>query len=136
MSKRSKIIETVLEKTHREYIDDADKDNVKEDSEKCKKLVGFSNEMELNFAQFLSNCGKHIWIRQVLIPGITDDEEDLIELKKFINTLNNVDKIELLPYHTMGKYKWDRLGYKYELENIRDATEDDIKKAKKIMGIK
>ena len=106
------------------------------DSEKCKKLVGVSNEMELNFAQILSNCGKHMWIRQVLIPGITDDKTDLKKLKNFIKTLNNVDKIEVLPYHTMGKYKWSELGYEYELEEIKEATEEDIKKAKEIMKIK
>ena len=56
-----------------------------------------------------------MWIRQVLIPGITDNKDDLLELKKFINSLKTLEKIELLPYHSIGKYKWDKLGYKYEL---------------------
>ena len=54
------------------------------DSEKCKELVGVPNDKELNFARYLSDCGKHMWIRQVLIPGITDNKKDLIKLKEFL----------------------------------------------------
>ena len=105
------------------------------DSEKCKNLVGVSNEKELEFARYLSDNEKHIWIRQVLIPGYTDDENDLLKLKDFIKSLKTVDKVEVLPYHTMGKYKWHDLGLNYELENVRDATEDDVMRAKKILEI-
>lgn len=105
------------------------------DSKKCKDLVGFSNEKELEFAKYLSGIGKHIWIRQVLIPGYTDDESDLLKLKDFISALKTVDKIELLPYHSMGKFKWTKLGFKYEFENVPEATSYDIDKAKKILGI-
>ena len=101
--------------------------------QKCKDLVGMSNERELNFARYLSDNNKHMWIRQVLIPGITDNETDLKKLRKFIFSLNNVDKIEILPYHDMGKYKWARLGFKYEFENVRVATNEDVEKAKKII---
>ena len=103
--------------------------------EKCKELVGFSNEKELAFAKYLSDNNIPIWIRQVLIPGITDNEEDLLKLKDFINSLKTVQKVELLPYHTMGKFKWSKLGAKYELENIPDATQSDTDRAKKILGI-
>ena len=106
------------------------------DSEKCKKLVGFSNEKELDFARYLSSKKKPMWIRQVLIPGITDDKEDLLKLKDFISGLDSVEKIEFLPYHTMGKYKWEDLGLKYELEGIREADEKDIERAKEILKIK
>lgn len=105
------------------------------DSEKCKNLVGVSNEKELEFARYLSNNEKHMWIRQVLIPEYTDDENDLLKLKDFIKSLKTVDKVEVLPYHTMGKYKWHDLGLNYELENVRDATEDDVTRAKKILEI-
>ena len=105
------------------------------DPKKCKDLVGFSNEKELNFAKYLSDNNKHIWIRQVLIPGYTDDEKDLVKLKDFISTLKTVDKVELLPYHSMGKFKWNRLGFNYELENVPEATSYDIDRAKKILGI-
>mgnify|MGYP001040558612 FL=1 len=104
-------------------------------SDKCKKLVGFSNEKELAFARYLSEQNKPMWIRQVVIPSITDDYNDLIELKHFISSLKTVEKIELLKYHAMGKFKWDSLGYKYELEGIRPATDDDIKRVKEILGI-
>ena len=102
---------------------------------KSKNLVGFSNERELAFAKYLSENGIHMWIRQVLIPGYTDDESDLLKLKDFISGLENVDKIEILPYHDMGKYKWKELGLKYELDDVRVANDDDVKRAKKILGI-
>ena len=105
------------------------------DDEKCKKLVGHSNIKELQFAKYLSDNNIHIWIRQVIIPGITDDEADLKKLKEFISTLKTVEKIELSPYHDMGKYKWINLGLKYELENVRTANDSDIERAKKILGI-
>lgn len=106
------------------------------DPEKCKKLVGFSNEKELDFAKYLSSKKKPMWIRQVLIPEITDDKEDLLKLKDFISSLDSVERIEFLPYHTMGKYKWEDLGLKYELEGIREADEKDIERAKEILKIK
>ena len=102
---------------------------------KCKDLVGFTNKLELQFARYLSDNKIPIWIRQVLIPGYTDNENDLLELKNFINSLKTVQKIELLPYHDMGKYKWKNLSLKYELENTRPANDEDIKKAKRILGI-
>lgn len=106
------------------------------DSNKCKELVGMPNEKELAFARYLSNINKPMWIRQVIIPTITDNKEDLIKLKKFIESLLNVKKVELLKYHSMGKYKWENLGYKYELENIPNATDEDLKEAKEILRIK
>ena len=104
-------------------------------TEKCKDLVGFNNEKELAFAKYLSDNNIHMWIRQVLIPDYTDDENDLLKLKNFIDTLKTVDKVEVLPYHDMGKYKWKQLGINYELENVRNVTEDDLLKAKKILCI-
>ena len=105
------------------------------DSEKCKKLVGRSNELELAFAKYLSDNSIPMWIRQVLVPGITDNEKDLIKLKKFISTLKTVEKVEVLPYHSLGKHKWIDLGLVYDLENVPDATVNDIKRAKKLLDI-
>ncbi len=105
------------------------------DDKKCKDLVGFSNQLELQFARYLSDNHIPIWIRQVLIPGLTDKEEDLLKLKDFITSLKTVEKVELLPFHTMGKFKWKQLGLDYALENISDASLDDIKKANKVLGI-
>ena len=74
-----------------------------------------------------------MWIRQVLVPGYTDKEEDLLKLKEFLSTLKTVDKIEILPYHDMGKFKWKELGFEYPLEGVRTATNEDVEKAKKIL---
>lgn len=103
--------------------------------EKCKELVGFSNKKELNFAKYLSDNNIPMWIRQVIIPGITDDKEDLLKLKSFINSLKTVKNIELLPYHELGKSKWEILGLNYELEGIPSATSEDIDRVKEILGI-
>ena len=103
--------------------------------EKCKELVGFSNKRELEFARYLSDNNIPIWIRQVLIPGLTDDEKDLLDLKNFISTLKTVQKVEIQPYHNMGKFKWENLGLKYPLEEVRNANEEDIKRAKNILEI-
>ena len=105
------------------------------DNEKCKNLVGFDNKLELEFAKYLSDNNIPVWIRQVLVPGYTDAEADLLKLKNFISSLNNVQKVEILPYHSLGKYKWSKLGLKYGLENVRDATSDDVKRAKAILGM-
>lgn len=104
-------------------------------SQKCKELVGFTNEKELAFAKYLSDNNIPIWIRQVLIPGLTDDEKDLLDLKKFISTLNSVKRIEFLPYHNLGEYKWKELGLEYALKDIKPATQEDVNKAKKILDI-
>ena len=105
------------------------------DDEKCKDLVGFSNKLELEFANYLSENGIKMWIRQVIIPGITDVENDLIRLKEFLQTLKTVEKIELNPYHTLGVYKWEDLGLEYPLKGVRQANTEDIERAKRILGI-
>ena len=105
------------------------------DDKKCKDLVGVSNKLELEFAKYLSDNNIPIWIRQVLIPGYTDDEQDLLKLKDFISSLKSVQKVELLPYHDMGKFKWKKLCAEYSLENVRTANSDDVEKAKKVLGI-
>ena len=103
--------------------------------EKCHDLVGFTNEKELAFAKYLSDNNIPMWIRQVIIPGITDDKEDLLLLKQFISSLNTVQKIELLPYHNLGIYKWEKLNLEYKLKDVANATEEDVTRAKKILGI-
>ena len=104
--------------------------------EKAKQLTGSDNKKELEFAKYLNDNNIPVWIRQVIIPGVTDSKEDLLELKKFISSLNNVQNIELLPYHNLGKHKWEKLGFNYSLEDIRPANSEDIKKAKEILEIK
>ena len=106
------------------------------DSTKSKELVGISNKLELEFARYLSDINKPVWIRQVLIPGITDDKKDLLKLKEFISSLKNVQKVELLPYHNLGKFKWENLNLEYPLKNVKQATINDLEKAKKILNLK
>lgn len=103
--------------------------------EKSKELVGASNEKELAFAKYLSDNNIPIWIRQVIVPGITDNEDDLIKLKDFISSLKTVKNIELLPYHNLGKHKWETLGFEYKLKDVRQATADDINRVKTILEI-
>lgn len=100
--------------------------------ETCKWLTGSSNKLELEFAKYINEKNKRIWIRQVLVPGITDKKEDLLKLKEFLKTIN-VEKFEFLPYHDLGKYKWEKLGLPYELEDVRLASNKDVERAKKIM---
>lgn len=103
--------------------------------DKCKELTGFSNEKELAFARYLSDNNIPIWIRQVIVPGVTDSEEELLELKQFINSLCTVEKVELLPYHNLGRHKWETLGYDYYLNDIRPADSEDIQRVKSILEI-
>ena len=105
------------------------------DDEKCLSLTGISNQKELAFAHYLSDHHKSMWIRQVLIPGITDKEEDLIHLREFITTLKTVERVEFLPYHDLGKFKWNELHLNYPLEGVRTANQEDVKRAQKILGI-
>lgn len=97
---------------------------------KCKDLVGFSNKKELAFARYLNDNNIPVWIRQVIVPGFTDNKDDLLKLKTFINSLNNVKKIEFLPYHNLGEYKWKELGFEYSLKNVRQANDKDIQRVK------
>ncbi len=99
----------------------------------CKDLTGVSNKKELAFARYLSSIKKDMWIRQVIVPGITDKEEDLLKLREFISSLDSVTNVEFLPYHDMGRFKWENLGLKYELDGIRTANIDDVKRARKIV---
>ena len=105
------------------------------DDDKCKELVGVSNKLELDFARYLSDKNIPIWIRQVLVPGYTDDENDLLKLKDFLNTLKTVEKVEILPYHNMGEFKWKKLEFSYPLEGVREANQADVDRAKKILGL-
>ncbi len=107
------------------------------DDEKCKDLCGHSNKLELEFIKYLDSINKPFWIRQVLIPGYTDDENDLLKLKTFLDTLNkkNLQKIELLPYETFGKFKWEILNIPYTFDHVIEPSEEEIKRVKDILKI-
>lgn len=103
------------------------------DPEKHKLLTGHSNESILNFARFLNEIHKPMWIRHVLVPGVTDEEANLSGIRAFLDTLSNIEKVEILPYHTLGIYKWENLGIPYSLSEVRLPDDDDIKRAEKYL---
>lgn len=105
------------------------------DNEAHKKLTGCPNDNILDMATYLSENGKAMWIRHVLVPGITDSEEQLTKLKAFIDTLKTVEKVEVLPYHTLGVFKWEALGIPYELEGVNPPTKEEVDRAREILGI-
>lgn len=104
------------------------------DEKKHRKLTGKTNQHILQFARFLSEKNVPVWIRHVLVPTITDDPNDLRSLAAFIRTLNNVEKIEILPYHKLGVYKWKALGLKYPLEGIEPPSEESVEMAQRILN--
>lgn len=103
------------------------------DDDACKKLTGQSNENTLAFARFLSERGKKIWIRQVLVPDYTDDDESLARTRAFIDTLKTVEKVEVLPYHTMGAVKYEKLGMEYPLKGVETPAKERVQNAKRIL---
>lgn len=98
-----------------------------------KKLTGVSNESVLKFARYLDRKGKKVWIRYVLVPDLTDNELDMFRLRDFIDSLGNVNRVEVLPYHNMGIEKYKKLGIEYVLEKTPLPTEESIKKAEEIL---
>ena len=95
-----------------------------------KDLTGFDNSNIIEMAKYLSEINKPVWIRHVLVPEHSDFDEDLDALGDFIYTLSNVDRVEILPYHTLGKFKWENLGIPYTLENISPPSAERIENAK------
>lgn len=103
--------------------------------EKCKELIGKSNKDEIEFAKYLSEHEKPMWIRQVLVPTLTDDEKDLKDLTLFIKSLKTVEKVEILKYHDLGRFKWENMKLKYPLEGYKTANQEDYIRAKRIMNL-
>ena len=101
-----------------------------------QKLTGHKNDNILDMLRFLSDEQKPVWIRHVLVPGVTDDDRMLHRLRAFIDTLQNVEKIEVLPYHAMGAYKWKELGLAYTLDNTPPPAAERVKNAERILGIR
>lgn len=99
------------------------------DREQHKRLTGKYNDHILKFANYLNEKNVPVWIRHVLVPEITDVDEYLDELGQFIGTLSNVQKVEVLPYHKLGEYKWEALNLKYPLEGTEPPTQDRVDNA-------
>lgn len=96
-------------------------------------LTGKENNHILDMARYLSDIKKPVWIRHVLVPERSDDDEDLKALDQFIKTLNNVQRVEVLPYHTLGTFKWQELGIPYPLEGIASPTQERIDNANQLL---
>jgi len=101
--------------------------------EKHRMITGVGNEKIKKFALYTSEKGIPVWIRYVLVPGYTDSEEDLKLAAEFIGQLKNVKKIEVLPYHSMGAFKWEKLGEKYPLAGVKEPDPAQVKRAKMIL---
>lgn len=99
-----------------------------------RKLTGQTNQNILETAAYLSDHGKSMWIRHVLVPGITTEEDELYRLRSFLDTLKTVERVEVLPYHTLGVFKWKELGIPYQLEGVDPPTKEQIDRAKEILG--
>ncbi len=103
------------------------------DDEEHKKLTAHSNKRILAFAKYLDEKKIPVWIRHVVVPGITLYRDYLEQLGAFIGTLNNVKALDVLPYHSMGKVKYESLGMEYTLADTKDATKEEAVAAKNII---
>ena len=105
------------------------------DEEKHRALTGHGNQNIRNMASYLSDHNTPMWIRHVLVPGLTDDEDGLRHMNEFIGTLRTVERVEVLPYHTLGTFKWKELGIPYPLEGVRTPTDEEVKRAEELLQV-
>lgn len=103
------------------------------DRKKHIQLTGIANNHILEFARFLSDLNIPVWVRHVLVPTVTDEPSDLQKLGEFIGNLGNVQKIEILPYHKLGVYKWEVLGHDYPLKHVEPPSEEKVDFAYKLL---
>lgn len=102
-------------------------------AEKHKELTGVENDRIKSFTKYLGEISKPVWIRYVLVPGYTDDEEDLMAAYDYLKNFGNIEKIEVLPYHTLGKEKWEKLSLEYPLKGVRTPSGEEVERAKIIL---
>lgn len=105
------------------------------DPEKHRELTQQDNSNILALAKYLSDKGIKMWIRHVLVPDITDDEQGLIEMNAFIKSLKTVERVEILPYHTLGIAKWENLGIPYPLDGVPMPTHESVEKAEALLHV-
>ena len=103
------------------------------DPVKHKALTAQENKGILAFTKYLEEKKIPLWIRHVVVPGISDDKDDLKNLGRFIGTLKNLKALDVLPYHSMGKVKYQNLGMEYPLKDTREATKQEAVAAKSII---
>ena len=99
------------------------------------RLAGQNNAMILRFADKLRELNKPVWLRHVLVPGLTDSEDELLAFRRIALSMPGAQRVELLPYHTMGRFKWEEMGLTYPLEGVPDASKEDMTRAYKILNL-
>ncbi|BBI34136.1 pyruvate formate-lyase-activating protein [Cohnella abietis] len=104
------------------------------DREGHRELTGQPNDRILAFAKYVSARGSRMWIRRVLVPSWTDGVEDLMAMGSFVNELMGVEKIEVLPYHRMGVFKWQQLGIPYPLDGIAEPSPEEVTRAYRLIN--
>lgn len=100
------------------------------------KLTGRPNSNILDMLRYLSEIDKPVWVRHVLVPAVTDDDESLERTAEFLRTLGNIQKVEVLPYHSFGVYKWEKLGIPYSLNDTEPPSKERVENAKNILQSK
>lgn len=107
--------------------------DIKEINETAHRgITGASNKATLRMAAYLHEINKAVWVRYVLVPGHTDNSEDLHELGRLLQPMSNVQKLEIQPYHKLGIHKYEMLGWKYELEGVEQNSAEQLKQAEAI----
>lgn len=101
--------------------------------EKYKALTGQAMDKYNKFLETCQKKNKKLWLRQVIVPGYNDTKEDILKLKDYIKNIKNVERVELLPYHSMAKEKYKNLGIKYRLENVLDMDKEKCKQLEKFL---
>lgn len=104
------------------------------DSAKHRALTGMGNEQILDFARYLAEMKKPVWIRHVLVPSINDDEESLRRTGEFVASLGNVQRLEVLPYHRMAIHKYEELGIDYKILDIPEPDRETVQKAQRLLN--
>ena len=94
--------------------------------EKHRKLTGMDNAPTLDFARRLAAKKRPVWVRYVFVPGLTDDVKEIADIARFAAGLGNVERVDVLPFHQMGKYKWKQLGIAYSLENTEPPDPEAV----------
>jgi pyruvate formate lyase activating enzyme len=98
-----------------------------------KKITGASIKTVKSFAEYLKEKNIPVWLRYVLVPGLTDNENDLHTLAEYLTAFNNIERITILPFHQMGKYKWQDLKLDYKLADTQVPSAGEVEKVKKLM---
>ncbi|MEM8782462.1 MAG: pyruvate formate-lyase-activating protein [Planctomycetota bacterium] len=102
------------------------------DAERHRRVTGFDNAAILSFAERLARLGRPTWVRYVLVPGLTDDAENLRRLAAFVAPMRNVERVEVLPFHQMGRHKWAELRLPYPLEHTPAASIEQADAARQV----